>query len=77
MRTVVRFLACAAVMAGLVGLLPLSASAGTGKDFPNTKCTCQKCEPNGGDTIGQCDVVCKDKTVYSKRSEPYDYCKKE
>lgn len=61
-------------------LLCLSANAEQkGQDFPGTKCTCKGCEttPTGGkkDVTGQCEKVCKDKTVYSKGSEPYDYCK--
>jgi len=46
-----------------------------GQDFPGTKCTCKGCASGGGDLNGQCSSVCKDKTVYSKGSEPYDYCK--
>lgn len=50
-----------------------------GQDFPDTKCTCKSCgsNPKGEkvDVTGQCATVCKDKTVYSKGSEPYDYCK--
>jgi hypothetical protein len=41
--------------------------AGTGKDFPDTKCTCKDCAPNGGDLTGQCDSVCKDKTGLRQR----------
>ena len=29
----------------------------------------------GGDLTGDCASVCKGKTVYSKGSEPHDYCK--
>jgi hypothetical protein len=47
-----------------------------GQDFPDHKCTCQGCGAGGGDVNGQCATVCKDKTVYDKGSEPYDYCKK-
>jgi hypothetical protein len=50
-------------------------SALDGQDFPNHTCTCQGCAEGGGDVTGQCASVCKDKTVYSKGSEPYDYCK--
>jgi hypothetical protein len=46
-----------------------------GQSFPGTKCTCQKCGSGGGDVVGQCASVCKDKEVYAKGSEPYDYCK--
>jgi hypothetical protein len=46
-----------------------------GQDFPGTTCTCKGCASGGGDLTGQCNSVCKDKTVYSKGSEPYDYCK--
>src|SRR5688500_9165099 len=49
--------------------------AAKGKDFPNSTCTCQGCAAGGGDLTGQCSSVCKDKTVYSKGSEPHDYCK--
>jgi hypothetical protein len=50
-------------------------AAAQGQDFPGTTCTCKGCASNGGDLTGQCSSVCKDKTVYSKGSEPYDYCK--
>jgi len=50
-----------------------------GQDFPGSKCTCKGCgkSPTGAttDVTGQCATVCKDKTVYSKGSESYDYCK--
>jgi hypothetical protein len=46
-----------------------------GQNFPNQTCSCHGCAAGGGDIIGQCATVCKDKTVYSKGSEPYDYCK--
>jgi hypothetical protein len=49
-------------------------SAAQGQDFPNSTCTCKGCA-SGGDLTGQCASVCKDKTVYSKGSEPHDYCK--
>jgi hypothetical protein len=49
--------------------------SGQGQDFPNQKCACKGCASGGGDQIGQCDTVCKGKTVYSKGSETYDYCK--
>lgn len=51
--------------------------AAPGQQFPNQKCTCKKCGPNGGDVTGQCAKVCKDKEVFTKGSEPYDFCKKE
>jgi hypothetical protein len=51
------------------------AAVPVGQDFPNQKCTCKKCGTNGGDVTGQCASVCKDKTVYDKGSESYDYCK--
>jgi hypothetical protein len=76
MRTVRRFLTSAAI-AAVLGLSSLSALAGQGQDFPDTKCTCKECASNKGDLIGQCNEVCKDKTVYAKGSEPYDYCYKE
>lgn len=50
-------------------------AAARGQDFPNHTCTCQGCAEGGGDLTGQCASVCKDKTVYDKGSEPYDYCK--
>jgi hypothetical protein len=50
-------------------------SALDGQSFPNHTCTCQGCAAGGGDVTGQCGTVCKDKTVYSKGSEPHDYCK--
>jgi hypothetical protein len=76
MKTVRRFLTYAAIVASLE-LSSLAALAGQGQDFPNTKCTCKECASNNGDLIGQCNEVCKDKTVYSKGSESYDYCYKE
>ena len=50
-------------------------AAAPGQDFPNHKCNCKGCGANGGDVTGQCASVCKDKTVYNKGSESYDYCK--
>lgn len=50
-------------------------AAAPGQDFPNHKCTCKGCGAKGGDVTGQCASVCKDKTVYDKGSESYDYCK--
>ncbi len=49
--------------------------AAKGQDFPDHKCTCKGCGGKGGDVTGQCANVCKDKDVFSKGSEPYDYCK--
>jgi hypothetical protein len=51
-------------------------AAAQGQDFPNHKCTCKGCGAKGVDVTGQCTTVCKDKTVYDKGSESYDYCKK-
>ena len=51
------------------------AAVPVGQDFPNHKCTCKKCGEKGADVTGQCASVCKDKTVYDKGSESYDYCK--
>jgi hypothetical protein len=65
----------AALTAGLAGLSAPAALAAQGQDFQNTTCTCKKCASGGGDVDGQCGSVCKDKTVYSKGSEPHDYCK--
>lgn len=76
MKILGRSLAQIAIIAVVTCLSTPVVFAGTGKDFPDTKCTCQECASNGGDLIGQCDSVCKDKTVYAKGSEPYDYCKK-
>ena len=50
-------------------------AAAQGQDFPGIKCTCKGCGSKGGDVTGQCSSVCKDKTVFAKGSEPYDYCK--
>jgi hypothetical protein len=76
MKSVARFFAYIVITASLVGL-PAAATAAQakGQDFPGTKCTCKGCGNGGGDVTGQCASVCKDKTVYSKGSEPYDYCK--
>lgn len=76
MKISVRALVQLGLIAGVIGLSSPAVMAGTGKDFPDTKCTCQECDPKGGDLIGQCTSVCKDKTVFAKGSEPYDYCKK-
>lgn len=75
MKSVIRISASAALVAMLVGCSSFAAWAAKGKDFPGTTCTCQGCAPGGGDTTGDCASVCKDKTVYSKGSEPHDYCK--
>ena len=48
--------------------------AAMGQDFPAHTCTCKGCGTGGGDVTGQCASVCKDKTVFSKGSEPHDYC---
>lgn len=49
--------------------------AAPGQDFPNHKCTCKGCGAKGEDVTGQCASVCKDKEVFAKGSEPYDFCK--
>lgn len=76
MKSIASFCAYAAFTAGLAGFSPSAALAAQGQDFPGTTCTCQKCAPGGGDLTGDCASVCKDKTVFSKGSEPHDYCKK-
>jgi hypothetical protein len=77
MKTVTRFFINAAVVAGLSGLSAGDAFAepAKGQDFPDSTCTCKGCGDKGGDLTGKCSNVCKDKTVYSKGSEPHDYCK--
>lgn len=75
MKNIANIVACAAFAAGLSAIAPAPAWSHPGQDFPNTKCTCKGCGPNGGDVTGQCATVCKDKEVYGKGSEPYDYCK--
>jgi hypothetical protein len=77
MRFIPGLLASITIAACLMGQLatPVFAVQATGGDFPGTKCTCKGCGTGGGDVTGQCSNVCKDKTVYSKGSEPYDYCK--
>jgi hypothetical protein len=70
----ISLIAATVVTVGLLGT-PAFAVQATGEDFPGTKCTCKGCGTNKGDVTGQCSVVCKGKTVYSKGSEPYDYCK--
>lgn len=75
LKTIVHIFAYAATVVSLASL-PISPSfAAQGQDFPNQKCTCVGCGPKGSDVTGQCASVCKDKTVYSKGSEPHDYCK--
>lgn len=69
-------LAGVALVIGLAG--PVLARPG--QEFPNTTCTCKSCGAKGADgkaqdVTGQCASVCKDKEVYSKGSEPHDYCK--
>lgn len=75
MTSVTRILAHASLIAVLVGSSSIAALAAKGNQFPGTTCTCQGCAPGGGDTTGDCASVCTDKTVYSKGSEPHDYCK--
>ena len=75
MKSVTSYFAITALVAGLSGSAAAPALAAKGQDFPGTTCTCQGCAPGGGDTNGDCATVCKDKTVYSKGSEPHDYCK--
>jgi hypothetical protein len=75
MKTIVRCFISLIVVASFAGLPSNSAQAAKGQDFPNTTCTCKGCGSKGGDVTGQCASVCKDKTVYSKGSEPTDYCK--
>ena len=65
-----------AVIACLAGSTADLALAADGQQFPGVTCTCQGCADGGGDVTGDCATVCKDKTVYSKGSEPHDYCKK-
>ena len=75
MKSVASFFACAALTAGLAGFSMSAALAADGESFPGTTCTCQGCASGGGDLTGDCATVCKGKTVYSKGSEPHDYCK--
>ena len=72
------------IKAGMIACLAFCSSQAyaeqKGQDFPGTKCTCKGCGKNpttgaATDVTGQCATVCKDKTVYSKGSESYDYCK--
>ena len=76
MKSVASFFACALLTVSLAGLSASAALAAQGQDFPNTTCTCKGCGTGGGDLTGNCASVCKDKTVFSKGSEPHDYCKK-
>lgn len=76
MNTVRRLSTCAAIVASLAFCFSAPALAGQGQDFPDTKCTCKECAANNTDLTGQCSEVCKDKTVYAKGSETYDYCYK-
>ena len=75
MKSVANFFACAALTAGLAGFSTGFAKAANGESFPGVTCTCQGCASGGGDLTGDCASVCKGKTVYSKGSEPHDYCK--
>jgi hypothetical protein len=72
-----RMLACTAIIASVTLFAPLTASAGNGQDFPDWKCTCVDCNGKDSDIVGQCASVCKDKTVFAKGSETYDYCRKD
>ena len=75
MKAFASFFARAALIAGLAGFFAPAALAAPGQDFPGVTCTCKGCASGGGDLTGDCASVCKDKTVYSKGSEPHDYCK--
>ena len=75
MKSVANICACAALTAGLAGFSVSAALAADRESFPGTTCTCQGCASGGGDLTGDCASVCKGKTVYSKGSEPHDYCK--
>ena len=75
MKTMANFFVCAALTAGLAWISASAALALDGENFPGTTCTCQGCASGGGDLTGDCASVCKGKTVYSKGSEPHDYCK--
>ena len=76
MKPVASFFACALLTVSLAGFSASAALAAQGQDFPDTTCTCKGCGTGGGDLTGNCASVCKDKTVFSKGSEPHDYCKK-
>lgn len=54
---------------------PAIAEPATGQDFPGQTCICKECNMWHQDVVGKCRVVCKDKVVYAKRDEPYNYCK--
>ena len=75
MKAFARFFARAALTAGLAGFPASAALAAQGQSFPGVTCTCKGCASGGGDLTGDCASVCKDKTVFSKGSEPHDYCK--
>lgn len=75
MKAFASFFARAALTAGLAGFFAPAALAAQGQSFPGVTCTCKGCASGGGDLTGDCASVCKDKTVYSKGSEPHDYCK--
>jgi hypothetical protein len=75
MKAFASFFARAALTAGLAGFSAPAALAAPGQDFPGVTCTCKGCASGGGDLTGDCASVCKDKTVFSKGSEPHDYCK--
>ena len=74
MQWVTRFFAYAVLTTMLVILLVTTALAARGQDIPNAICTCKKCGRNGADMTGNCRIVCKDKPIFPKGSEPYDYC---
>src|SRR5262245_9369192 len=75
MKAFASFFARAALTAGLAALSAPAALAAKGQAFPNTTCDCKGCASGVGDVTGQCGNVCKDKTVYSKGSQPHDFCK--
>jgi hypothetical protein len=75
MKAFARFFARASLTAGLAGFPAPAALAAPGQSFPGVTCTCKGCASGGGDLTGDCATVCKDKTVFSKGSEPHDYCK--
>src|SRR5690348_16697382 len=75
MNAFASFFARVALTAGLAGFSAPAALAAQGQDFPGTTCTCKGCAGGGGDVTGQCGNVCKNKTVFSKGSDPHDFCK--
>src|SRR6476659_3630242 len=76
MKSFFGFLGLALLMIALARMpVPAAAKDAQGQDLPDHTCTCKKCASNGGDLSGQCNSVCKDKTVYQKGSEANDYCK--